>query len=113
MQISVYEKQSTFTNLQTTHESATTTNQSSKQMINYIFNLVDFKGKINDKTIADKHFCLGSKLGNTLVTRLGYGRSGLNLHTITLEQHRQTRLQLRHYLPFCFLKLLSIRNFLI
>ena len=55
-----------------------------------------------------KHFSCGSKIGNSLLTRLRVGRSDLNLHKFTLNlsdndlcSHCLTRESVTHYLQDC------------
>ena len=48
--------------------------------------LSDFKEQIkkNLKAMKYKHFTKGSKIGNTLLTRIRLNKSDLNLHKLTL-----------------------------
>ena len=74
--------------------------------------LPDFKVKMkeNIKPKKYKHFNKGSKIGNTLLTRIRLERSELNLHTFSIGQsesaecccHFKNESSL-HYLIDCFL----------
>ena len=68
--------------------------------------LPDFKDyiKIEFKPIKIKHYSKGSKIGNTLLTRIRLDRSDLNLHKFTPEClcHANKESSL-HYLIECFL----------
>ena len=50
--------------------------------------LLDFKTQLKGdiKPTKIKHFAKGSRLSNSLITRLRVGRSSLNLHRFTIGQ---------------------------
>ena len=74
--------------------------------------LVDFKCKLKEelKPAKFKHFSIGSKLGNKLLTRIRLERSDLNLHKFTIGQSESSEClchfkqeSSQHYLIDCFL----------
>ena len=76
------------------------------------FSLQDFKSKIKNKfkPVRKKHFNKGSKIGNTLLTRLRLGRSLLREHGYTIGLSDTTvcdchhpRESTMHFLIDCFL----------
>ena len=74
--------------------------------------LIDFKCKLKQelKPIKFRHYSKGSKLGNTLLTRIRLERSDLNLHKFTVGHSESPeclchskRESSQHYLIDCFL----------
>ena len=53
--------------------------------------LTDFKNqlKLDMKPIKIKHFSIGSKVGNSLLSRFRTGRTSLNLHRFTIGQEEK------------------------
>ena len=74
--------------------------------------LSEFKEKLKEKLKPNrfKHYSCGSKIGNTLLTRIRLDRSGLNLHKFTIGQVDSPQCECLakkesslHYLVDCFL----------
>ena len=74
--------------------------------------LSEFKEKLKEKLKPNrfKHYNCGSKIGNTLLTRIRLDRSGLNLHKFTIGQVDTPQCECLakkesslHYLVDCFL----------
>ena len=74
--------------------------------------LIDFKSKLKDKLKPDKikHFDKGSKIGNTLLTRIRLDRSELNQHTYSIGKSESPECFCHakqessyHYMIDCFL----------
>ena len=77
-----------------------------------VMELPDFKVQIKKdlKPVKYKHFVKGSKIGNTLLTRIRLERSDLNLHKFTIGHSESTectchakRESSLHFLTECFL----------
>ena len=77
-----------------------------------LMGLVDFKSKLKQLLKPNKfrHFSKGSKLGNTLLSRIRLERSDLNLHKFTIGQSESPEClchskqeSSQHYLIDCFL----------
>ena len=71
-----------------------------------LMTLPDFKEQVKKelKLSKIKHFSKGSKIGNTLLSRIRLDRSDIDLHTLSYEClcHAKHELWL-HYLIYCFL----------
>ena len=73
-----------------------------------LMTLPDFKEQLKKekelKPSKIKHFSKGSKIGNTLLSRIRLDRSDIDLHTLSYEClcHAKHELWL-HYLIYCFL----------